>query len=212
MRFGGLPADSTRHALTSCAQRRRAAGCSLLSPQGTKSRSPRTCWGRGYHSRVAVPAQGLKRRPRRDRILGGMYAHRSRSTISSAPSPVRRVAAYAQTKRLQVIMAQLLAEDADSAALPSARCTRAGGTPAVRTSLPRSAGDAGPVANSGQGADTVIWLASSTARAARRRVLVRPAPRSRTCCPDARIGCRARALKAFCDLQVAQRPRRKRAA
>jgi len=97
---------------------------------------------------------------------GGMYTQR----LSLADHDWRRrpydgVAAYAQTKRMQVVLAELLADE-----LPASRLTVSAmhpgwaDTPAVRSSLPRF-WDAMQkrLRNPAEGADTVIWLAASPA-------------------------------------------------
>ena len=148
---------------------------------------------------------------------GGMYAHRlSLDDIEWRRRPYDGVAAYAQTKRMQVVMAQLLAEDADFRGIAvSAMHPGWADTPAVRTSLPRFwRAMQGRLRTPAQGADTVIWLASSaSARGSTSQFWFDRAPRSPHLLPWTRESAAERAaLKAFCDRQVAQRPRRKRAA
>ena len=148
---------------------------------------------------------------------GGMYAHRlSLDDIEWRRRPYDGVAAYAQTKRMQVVMAQLLAEDADFRGIAvSAMHPGWADTPAVRTSLPRFwRAMQGRLRTPAQGADTVIWLASSaSARGSTGQFWFDRAPRSPHLLPWTRESAAERAaLKAFCDRQVAQRPRRKRAA
>jgi hypothetical protein len=79
--------------------------------------------------------------------------------------PYDGVAAYAQTKRMQVVLAELLAEE-----LPDSRVTVSSmhpgwaDTPAVQTSLPRFwKAMQRRLRTPAEGADTVIWLAASPA-------------------------------------------------
>jgi dehydrogenase/reductase SDR family member 12 len=97
---------------------------------------------------------------------GGMYTQRlSLDDSEWQRRPYDGVAAYAQTKRMQVVLAELLAEE-----LPGARVTVSSmhpgwaDTPAVRSSLPRFWKTMQRrLRTPAEGADTVIWLATSAA-------------------------------------------------
>jgi hypothetical protein len=97
---------------------------------------------------------------------GGMYTQRlSLDDSEWQRRPYDGVAAYAQTKRMQVVLAELLAEE-----LPRARITVSSmhpgwaDTPAVRSSLPRFWKTMQRrLRTPAEGADTVIWLAASAA-------------------------------------------------
>ena len=97
---------------------------------------------------------------------GGMYTQRlSVEDCEWRTRPYDGVAAYAQTKRMQVVLAELLAEE-----LPAERVTVSSmhpgwaDTPAVRTSLPRFWKTMQRrLRTPAEGADTVIWLAASPA-------------------------------------------------
>jgi len=100
---------------------------------------------------------------------GGMYAQRL--DLDDLDWTRRRfdgVAAYAQTKRMQVVLAELLA--ARAAGTPMTVHAMHPGwadTPAVRTSLPRfHRWMASRLRSPEQGADTVVWLALSARVAA----------------------------------------------
>ena len=141
---------------------------------------------------------------------GGMYTQRlSLDDIEWRRRPYDGVAAYAQTKRMQVIMAQLLAEDADFRGIAvSAMHPGWADTPAVRTSLPRFwQAMQGRLRTPAQGADTVIWLASSAAaRGSTGQFWFDRAPRSPHLLPWTReSGAERTALRAYCERQVAQR-------
>lgn len=97
---------------------------------------------------------------------GGMYTQRlSLDDCEWRRRPYDGVAAYAQTKRMQVVLAELLAQE-----LPAARVTVSSmhpgwaDTPAVQTSLPRFWKTMQRrLRTPAEGADTVIWLAASPA-------------------------------------------------
>ena len=148
---------------------------------------------------------------------GGMYTQRlSLDDIEWRRRPYDGVAAYAQTKRMQVVMAQLLAEDPDFGGIAvSAMHPGWADTPAVRTSLPRFwQAMHGRLRTPAQGADTVIWLASSPAARGQ------PASSGSTGHRVRRTGCpglanrRPNALHCgpSASGKLRQRPRRKRAA
>jgi len=85
----------------------------------------------------------------------------------------------------------------------------------VRTSLPRFwQAMQGRLRTPAQGADTVVWLASSAAtRGSTGQFWFDRAPRCPHLLPWTRESAAERAaLRAFCERHVAQRPRRKRAA
>jgi NAD(P)-dependent dehydrogenase (short-subunit alcohol dehydrogenase family) len=148
---------------------------------------------------------------------GGMYTQRlSLDDVEWRRRPYDGVAAYAQTKRMQVVIARLLAEDADFAGIAvNAMHPGWADTPAVRTSLPRFwQAMQGRLRTPAQGADTVVWLASSTAaRGSTGRFWFDRAPRSPHLLPWTRESATERAaLRAFCEREVGRPPRRKRAA
>jgi NAD(P)-dependent dehydrogenase (short-subunit alcohol dehydrogenase family) len=95
---------------------------------------------------------------------GGMYTQRL--TLADCEWQRRRydgVAAYAQTKRMQVVLAQQLADDLPEGTV-SAMHPGWADTPAVRSSLPRfQAVMRGRLRTPAEGADTVLWLAASEA-------------------------------------------------
>ena len=148
---------------------------------------------------------------------GGMYTQRlSIDDVEWHRRPYDGVTAYAQTKRMQVIMAQLLAEDPGFAGI-SVHAMHPGwaDTPAVRTSLPRFwQAMQGRLRTPAQGADTVIWLASSAAGGGSTgQFWFDRAPRSPHLLPWTRESAADRAaLRAFCERQAAARARRKQAA
>jgi NAD(P)-dependent dehydrogenase (short-subunit alcohol dehydrogenase family) len=97
---------------------------------------------------------------------GGMYTQRlSLHDWEWRKRPYDGVAAYAQTKRMQVVLAELLADELRGSGI----CVNAmhpgwADTPAVRTSLPRFWNVMRRVLRTpAEGADTVVWLAASPA-------------------------------------------------
>ena len=97
---------------------------------------------------------------------GGMYTQRlSLNDWEWRNRPYDGVAAYAQTKRMQVVLAELLADELRGSRI----CVNAmhpgwADTPAVRTSLPRFWNVMRRVLRTpAEGADTVVWLAASAA-------------------------------------------------
>jgi NAD(P)-dependent dehydrogenase (short-subunit alcohol dehydrogenase family) len=102
---------------------------------------------------------------------GGMYTQRlSLEDWRWREREYDGVAAYAMTKRMQVVLAELMAQDLapDEISVNSMHPGWAD-TPAVRSSLPRFHSTMKKVLRSPvEGADTVVWLAAS------------PAPRGRT--------------------------------
>lgn len=91
---------------------------------------------------------------------GGMYGSRlSLADPDWTARPFDGVAAYAQTKRMQVVLAELLAERGAGIGVHSMHPGWAD-TPAVRSSLPRfHYWMANRLRTAEQGADTVLWLA-----------------------------------------------------
>jgi NAD(P)-dependent dehydrogenase (short-subunit alcohol dehydrogenase family) len=101
---------------------------------------------------------------------GGMYTQRlSLDDCEWRRRPYDGVAAYAQTKRMQVVLAELLAAElATSGITVSAMHPGWADTPAVRSSLPRFWSlMRHRLRTPAEGADTVIWLAASPAARAR---------------------------------------------
>ena len=148
---------------------------------------------------------------------GGMYTQRlSLDDIEWRHRRYDGVSAYAQTKRMQVVLAQLLAEEPGFGGINvSAMHPGWADTPAVRTSLPRFwKAMRGRLRTPAQGADTVIWLASGpAARGSTGQFWFDRAPRSPHLLPWTRETAAERAaLRAFCERAVVQRSRRKRAA
>ena len=97
---------------------------------------------------------------------GGMYTQAlSLSDWQWRKRPYDGVAAYAQTKRMQVVLAELLAAELeDSGICVNAMHPGWADTPAVRTSLPRFWNVTRRVLRTpAEGADTVVWLAASPA-------------------------------------------------
>jgi dehydrogenase/reductase SDR family member 12 len=97
---------------------------------------------------------------------GGMYTQTlSLSDWEWRGRPYDGVVAYAQTKRMQVVLAELLAAElADSGICVNAMHPGWADTPAVRTSLPRFWNVMRRVLRTpAEGADTVVWLAASPA-------------------------------------------------
>jgi len=95
---------------------------------------------------------------------GGMYTRRlDLGDLDWSHRAFDGVAAYAQTKRMQVVMAKLWAEELRAAGV----CVNAmhpgwADTPAVRTSLPGFYRVARSILRTpAEGADTVVWLAAS---------------------------------------------------
>ena len=135
---------------------------------------------------------------------GGMYTQR----LDVADCEWRRrtydgVQAYAQTKRMQVVLAELLAEEcqADRITVSSMHPGWAD-TPAVRSSLPRFwQAMQGRLRTPAQGADTVVWLAASdAARSQSGRFWFDRKPRSTHLLPWTREPAAARsALRDLCD-------------
>jgi NAD(P)-dependent dehydrogenase (short-subunit alcohol dehydrogenase family) len=148
---------------------------------------------------------------------GGMYTQRlSLEDCEWRRRPYDGVAAYAQTKRMQVAMARLLAEDLPAGTVTvSAMHPGWADTPAVRSSLPRFWSVMhGRLRTPAEGADTVVWLAASgRARGRSGRFWFDRAERSPHLLPWTRETAADRAaLRAFCERHAGLRPAPARAA
>jgi NAD(P)-dependent dehydrogenase (short-subunit alcohol dehydrogenase family) len=146
---------------------------------------------------------------------GGMYTQRL--SLADCEWQRRRydgVLAYAQTKRMQVALARLLARDLPGGTV-SAMHPGWADTPAVRSSLPRF-WDAmkDRLRTPAEGADTVLWLAASEAARGRSgRFWFDRAVRSPHLLPWTRESVADRAaLRAFCEKHATIRTARARAA
>jgi dehydrogenase/reductase SDR family protein 12 len=99
---------------------------------------------------------------------GGMYARRlDVEALAPDPASFNGVAAYARTKRAQVVITQEWARRTRGSGV-TFHVTHPGwvDTPGLRASLPRFTRLMGPVLRSPhEGADTVVWLASNPAGA-----------------------------------------------
>jgi NAD(P)-dependent dehydrogenase (short-subunit alcohol dehydrogenase family) len=146
---------------------------------------------------------------------GGMYTQRL--SLADCEWQRRRydgVVAYAQTKRMQVVLARLLAEDLPRGTV-SAMHPGWADTPAVRSSLPRfRAVMQGRLRTPAEGADTVLWLAASDAASGRSgRFWFDRAERSPHLLPWTRESKADRAaLRALCERLASGSPTRARAA
>ncbi len=96
---------------------------------------------------------------------GGMYSEALNVTeLFDPPEPFDGVKAYAQTKRAQVVLSELLADRCDKAC--SSMHPGWADTPGVESSLPRFYKLTKPILRTpAQGADTIVWLAASPAAA-----------------------------------------------
>jgi dehydrogenase/reductase SDR family protein 12 len=96
---------------------------------------------------------------------GGMYTTRLDVDRLLAPAaPYDGVMAYAQTKRAQVVLAELWAERLGKTATVHSMHPGWADTPAVRSSLPLFHRIMSPLLRSpAEGADTLLWLAASEA-------------------------------------------------
>jgi len=146
---------------------------------------------------------------------GGMYTQRL--SLADCQWQRRRydgVVAYAQTKRMQVVLAQLLADHLPGGTV-SAMHPGWADTPAVRSSLPRfRAVMQGRLRTPAEGADTVLWLAASAAARGRSgRFWFDRAERSPHLLPWTRESKADRAaLRALCERLESGSPGRARAA
>jgi NAD(P)-dependent dehydrogenase (short-subunit alcohol dehydrogenase family) len=148
---------------------------------------------------------------------GGMYARRlSLDDIEWRRRRYDGVEAYAQTKRMQVVLARLLADDPRCAGITvSAMHPGWADTPAVRTSLPRfHQRMKGRLRTPAQAADTVVWLAASArARTTSGQFWFDRQPRPTHLLPWTRESATGRAaLRAFCERHAAPNVRGRRAA
>ncbi len=146
---------------------------------------------------------------------GGMYTQRlSLADVEWQRRRYDGVRAYAQTKRMQVVLARLLAEDLPFCTV-SAMHPGWADTPAVRSSLPRFwSAMRDRLRTPAQGADTVVWLAASNASRGRSgRFWFDRAPRTPHLLPWTRESSADRAaLRAFCERHTKGRRTRARAA
>lgn len=95
---------------------------------------------------------------------GGMYSAALSDDWDSGIGEYRGVRAYARTKRMQVTLAELLAQALDRPGDPTVHSMHPGwaATPGVTDSLPGFDKVAGPLLRSPeQGADTIVWLAAA---------------------------------------------------
>jgi dehydrogenase/reductase SDR family member 12 len=95
---------------------------------------------------------------------GGMYAQRlSLDDLDWRRRPFDGVSAYAQTKRMQVVLSELLAQRwADDGICVNAMHPGWADTPSVRSSLPRFwHWMRNRLRTAAEGADTVVWLAAA---------------------------------------------------
>ncbi|MCL4818792.1 MAG: SDR family NAD(P)-dependent oxidoreductase [Vicinamibacteria bacterium] len=119
--------------------------------------------------RLTHALRGALRRAAAARVIlvssGGMYAAQlSLDDLDWARRPYDGVAAYAQTKRMQVVLAGLLAPRLAGAAVVHAMHPGWADTPAVRSSIPRFwERMRGRLRDAEQGADTILWLAIAAA-------------------------------------------------
>jgi NAD(P)-dependent dehydrogenase (short-subunit alcohol dehydrogenase family) len=148
---------------------------------------------------------------------GGMYTQRlSLEDCEWQRRAYDGVAAYAQTKRMQVVLARLLADEFPTDAFTvSAMHPGWADTPAVRSSLPRFwRAMRGRLRTPAEGADTVLWLAASRAARGRSGLLwFDRIPRSAHLLPWTRETARERAaLRELCERLTAGSSSRRRAA
>ena len=146
---------------------------------------------------------------------GGMYTQRlSLADVEWQQRPYDGVKAYAQTKRMQVVLARLLAADLPVGS-ESAMHPGWADTPAVRSSLPRFwSAMRGRLRTPAEGADTVVWLAASkSARGHSGRFWFDRVPRSPHLLPWTRESSAERtALRDFCERHTESRVAQRRAA
>jgi dehydrogenase/reductase SDR family protein 12 len=99
---------------------------------------------------------------------GGMYAHRlDVDELTPEPESFKGVAAYARTKRAQVVLTREWARRTRESGV-TFHATHPGwvDTPGLRSALPRFTRLMGPLLRSPQeGADTIVWLATDPAGA-----------------------------------------------
>ena len=137
---------------------------------------------RPFHlTRMALPALRRADSPRVIAVSsGGMYTQALRlDWLRAGPVPFDGVRAYANAKRAQLDVTRWWAAQEPDVAFHAMHPGWAD-TPGVTTSLPRFARMAGPLLRTPeQGADTIVWLASTRPTAAQRTLLVRPGPAHR---------------------------------
>lgn len=145
---------------------------------------------------------------------GGMYTRRlSLEDCEWRRRPYDGVLAYAQTKRMQVAMAQSLGDELRHEGITvSAMHPGWADTPAVRSSLPRFWSlMRHRLRTPAEGADTVVWLAASKAAGGRWGLFwFDRQPRSPHLLPWTRESSADRAaLRAMCERATAERPARR---
>lgn len=98
---------------------------------------------------------------------GGMYTRKLHlDDVNWEKRDYDGVAAYAETKRAQVCLAELWAEELGDAAVVSSMHPGWAETPSVKSSLPRFYSLMRPILRTpAEGADTVVWLAASESAA-----------------------------------------------
>jgi len=139
----------------------------IASPQGHELTLATHVLGPALLTRLLLPRLRRSDDPRVIFVSsGGMYTQRlSLTDVEWHDRPYDGVTAYAQTKRMQVVLAELLAEELKEAGI----CVNSmhpgwADTAAVRSSLPRFHSVMKRVLRTpAEGADTVIWLAASPA-------------------------------------------------
>jgi NAD(P)-dependent dehydrogenase (short-subunit alcohol dehydrogenase family) len=147
---------------------------------------------------------------------GGMYSYRlDLADVAWKKRPYDGVAAYAQTKRMQVVLAELWAARlAGTSVTVSAMHPGWADTPAVATALPRFHRLTQAVLRTpAEGADTVVWLAASPAARTTGRFWFDRAPRRTHWLPFTRESdADRRALWRLCErVTGAPRPSRRSA-
>lgn len=111
---------------------------------------------------------------------GGMYTSTLNvDRMTRAAEPYDGVLAYAQTKRAQVVLAELWARELAGQVVVHSMHPGWADTPAVRSSLPNFHALLGPLLRTpAEGADTIVWLAvSEKARATTGRFFLDREPR-----------------------------------
>jgi NAD(P)-dependent dehydrogenase (short-subunit alcohol dehydrogenase family) len=188
----------------------------ILSPDGHELTLATHVLGPWWLTQALLPKLRASADPRVIFVSsGGMYTQRL--SLDDCQWQRRRydgVVAYAQTKRMQVVLAQLLAEDLPRGTV-SAMHPGWADTPAVRSSLPRfHAVMRGRLRTPAEGADTVLWLAASDAARGRSgRFWFDRAERSPHLLPWTRESNAERAaLRGFCEQAQSRRAVRARAA
>jgi dehydrogenase/reductase SDR family protein 12 len=99
---------------------------------------------------------------------GGMYAQRLPTDLQSSDGRFRGAAAYARTKRMQVVLSELWAQRLQgTGVVVNAMHPGWVDTPGLRESLPGFRRLVGPLLRTPeQGADTIVWLAAAPRAAA----------------------------------------------